>query len=123
VIGAIHTNIKQDVTEIYKKAIATGKVHILGHLTGRLINTRPGHEMDIEAILQECKKRNVAIEFNCQPNRLDVDENIMMRCKQLGIKIALGSDAHEKHQISYVKSYGVWLGRRAWLTKNDLFSK
>jgi DNA polymerase (family 10) len=120
VIASIHVHTKQDVTEMYCKAIRTGKVHIIGHLTGRLINQRPGHVMNVEAILQECRNHNVAIEFNCQPDRLDADEDVIRRCKDMGIKIAIGSDAHEKSQIQYSKTFGLWIGRRAWLTKNDL---
>lgn len=122
VIASIHTNTKQDITELYKSVIRSGKVHIIGHITGRLINERPGHEFNEEAVLQECKLYNVAIELNCQPNRLDANENILKHCKQLGVKIALGSDAHEKHQIDFIKTFGLWISKRAWLTKDHLFN-
>ena len=121
VVASIHTSTKKDVTDIYKIAIETGKVDIIGHITGRMINDRPGLDLNIEQVLKACATNNVAIELNCQPNRLDANDVILKRCKQLGIKIALGSDAHEKNQISYVKTFGLWIGRRAWLTKDDLF--
>ncbi|MDO8604358.1 MAG: PHP domain-containing protein, partial [bacterium] len=120
VIGSIHTATKQNVTNIYIKAIESGKLSIIGHITGRLINERMPHDMDIETILQTCKQYNVAIELNCQPNRLDADEQILKRCKHLDIKIALGSDAHDLSQIKYVQSYGLWTAKRAWITKHDL---
>jgi len=107
---------------MYKSVIRSGNVDIIGHITGRLINERSEHTFNIEEVLQECKVHNVAIELNCQPNRLDANENILKRCKEIGVKIALGSDAHEKNQISYVKSFGFWICKRAWLTKNDLYS-
>lgn len=123
VIAALHVRSQKDVTEIYKKVICSGKVHTIAHLTGRMINEREGHIINIEEVLQECKRCNVAIELNCSPKRLDVDEKILKRCKTLGIKITFGSDAHEKSQISYVKSFGLWIAKRAWLTKEDLYEK
>jgi len=121
VVASIHFHSTNDVTEVYKAAIRSGRVHIIGHIVGRYINDRKGHEFNIEEILQECKLHNVAIELNCQPNRLDANENILKRCKELGVKVALGSDAHEKNQIKYVRSYGLWIGKRAWLTQQDLY--
>jgi DNA polymerase (family X) len=119
VVAAIHTNTKQDVTEMYKTAIMSGKVHVIAHITGRLINERPGLTLNVEEVLQCCKQYNVAIELNCQPMRLDANESILKRCKELGVKVSLGSDAHEKNQISLVKTFGLWIARRAWLIKED----
>jgi len=123
VVAAIHTNTKKDVTEIYQTAIRSGKVHVIAHITGRMINERPGLEMNVEEVLKTCAQYNVAIELNCQPNRLDANDAILKRCKALGVKISLGSDAHEKNQIKYVKSFGLWISKRAWLTKDDLLDK
>jgi DNA polymerase (family 10) len=123
VIASIHTNTQKDVTETYVKAIQTGKVHTIGHIIGRIINEREGHLVDVETVLQACKQNNVAIELNCQPNRLDANEMILKRCKSLGVKISLGSDAHEKNQIIYVKTFGLWMSKRAWLTVDNIFKK
>jgi len=121
VVAAIHTHTKKDVTEAYKKVIQSGKVNTIAHITGRYIHEREGHVFNLEEVLQECKKYNVAIELNCQPKRLDANEQILKRCKSLGIKITFASDAHEKGQIVYTKSFGFWIAKRAWLTKDDLW--
>lgn len=121
VIASIHTNTQKDVTETYVKAIQTGKIHTIGHIIGRIINEREGHLVNVETVLQACKQSNVAIELNCQPNRLDANEMILKRCKSLGVKISLGSDAHEKNQILYVKTFGLWMAKRSWLTVDNIF--
>lgn len=121
VVAAIHIRTSKDVTDIYKSVIQSGKVHAIAHITGRYINERDGHVFDLEEVLQECKKYNVAIELNSQPKRLDANEQILKRCKALGIKITFASDAHEKNQISYSKTFGLWIAKRAWLTKDDLW--
>jgi len=120
VVAARHSQI-EDATEAYIKVIRSGKVNIIAHLTNRLINQRPGHKLDVERVLQECAVHNVAIELNCQPDRLDADSYILKRCKALGVKISFGSDAHHSDAILYVRSYGLWIGRRGWITKDDIY--
>lgn len=122
VVAAIHTHTKKDVTEAYKKVIQSGKVHTIAHITGRYINEREGHVFNLEEVLQCCKQYNVAVELNCQPKRLDANDQILKRCKELGIKITFASDAHEKGQIIYSKSFGLWIAKRAWLSKDDLWT-
>jgi len=121
VLAAIHTKTSGDVTDRYLQVIQSGKINIVSHLIGRIINERKGHTLNIERILQACKDNNVALEFNCQPNRLDIDDSIMSRCKEHGIKVAIGSDAHSKEQLVYAKSFGVWISKRAKLTKENLY--
>jgi len=53
---------------------------------------------------------------------LDANETILKRCKELKVKVSLGSDAHEKNQISLVKTFGLWIARRAWLTTDDFLN-
>ena len=120
VIASIHSPIKTDVTEIYKSAIRTGRVHIIGHITGRLINSRAEHICNYDEILEQCARYNVAVELNAQPNRLDANEYLLQRCKVYGVKVAIGSDAHEKNQMIYIKTFGLWTAKRGWLTKDDL---
>lgn len=122
VAAAIHTNVKKDVTEIYVKAVQSGKIDSIAHITGRLINDREGHELNVEEVLKACKEHDIAIELNCQPNRLDANENILKRCKELGIKITLGSDAHEMHQLTYTKTFGLRIAKRAWLTVENIYA-
>ena len=121
VVAARHNQI-DDATEVYVKAIRSGKINIIAHITNRIINKRPGHnDLNIELILRECATYNVAIELNCQPDRLDADTYILKRCKTFGVKVSLGSDAHQHEAISYVKTFGLWLGRRGWLSQDDIY--
>lgn len=120
VVAARHNQI-DDATEAYVKAIQSGKVNIIAHITNRIIGKRAGHNLNIERVLKECALHNVAIELNCQPDRLDADSYVLQRCKTLGVKISFASDAHHKGAINYVKTFGLWIGRRGWISKDDIY--
>jgi DNA polymerase (family 10) len=41
------------------------------------------------------------------------------RAKEIGVKISIDTDAHEKEGLKDMR-YGVWNARRAWLEKDDV---
>lgn len=122
VIASIHTNFKLDrdkQTGRIIKAIKNENVHIIGHLSGRLLNRRPPYELDFEQVLQEAAKNQIILEINSHPDRLDIDAELAKRAKEYGIKIAVNSDAHHKNDLKLVK-YGILNARRGWLEKDDV---
>jgi len=122
VIASIHTNFKLDrdkQTDRIIKAIKNENVHIIGHLSGRLLNRRPPYELDFEQVLQEAAKNQIILEINSHPDRLDIDAELAKRAKEYGIKIAVNSDAHHKNDLKLVK-YGILNARRGWLEKDDV---
>jgi len=123
VVAARHSK-TNDINNIYEKAIRTGKIDILAHVTGRLINKRDSHSnLDMTRILNVCKEYNVAIELNCQPDRLDANEHILKQCVKNDVPISLGSDAHKMNQMMFVHTFGLWIAKRAWLTKENLYKQ
>ncbi len=124
VIASIHSyfNLDRDMqTNRIIKAIENPHVDIIGHLTGRLLNRRPPYELDIDKILEAAAEHRTVLEINAHPDRLDVDEEIARKAVQMGIKIAINSDAHDRKDLGLVK-YGVLCARRAWLTRNDVIN-
>ncbi|MFH1683259.1 MAG: DNA polymerase/3'-5' exonuclease PolX, partial [Candidatus Margulisiibacteriota bacterium] len=67
------------------------------------------------------KKYNVAIEINAHPQRLDLSDVWCKRAKELGVKIAISTDAHSIEGLELMK-YGVKTARRGWLEKNDILN-
>jgi DNA polymerase (family 10) len=55
------------------KAIENPYTTILGHMTGRLLLSRNGYPVNINAIISACKEHKVVIELNAHPRRLDLD--------------------------------------------------
>lgn len=124
VIASIHSHFnleKKEQTERLLSAIKNENVDVIGHLTGRLLNRRPGYELDIERILEETARSHTALEINSHPDRLDIDEHIARKARDMGIKMAVNSDAHHTNQLEYV-GFGVTTARRGWLEKEDLLN-
>lgn len=122
VVASIHTNFHLDQerqTDRLIQAIKDENVDIIGHLTGRLLNRRPPYEIDLEKILEASAKSKIILEINSHPDRLDIDAEVARRARDMGIKIAINSDAHHKNDLGLVR-YGVINARRGWLQKRDV---
>lgn len=118
-IGAIHyAKQDEDVTERYLRAIENPKVRILAHLTGRRQMKDP-RKADWDKIFKACAKAGVALEINAQPDRLDLPPSLVRRAKRLGCRFVISSDAHSTAGLNILR-YGVWMARKAGLTKADI---
>jgi DNA polymerase (family 10) len=95
--------------------------NILGHATGRLIKHRPPYEVDIPRILQAAKDRNCFIEVNAQPARLDINDIYCKIAKEMGVKVAISSDAHTTKGFSFM-ILGINQARRGWLEASDVIN-
>ena len=117
VIASIHSRFQMDrttMTERILTAIRHPATRFIGHLTGRLLLGRKGYEVDIEKIIQEAARHQVAIELNSHPQRLDIDWRWGPHLKKYQTLISVNPDAHETQGIQDVK-YGVWMARKALL--------
>ncbi|MBV9575957.1 MAG: PHP domain-containing protein, partial [Gammaproteobacteria bacterium] len=93
-------------TERIIRAMDNPYFNILGHMTGRLLTSRPPYFLDVEKIFSAAKERGCFIELNCQPARLDINDIYCKRAKEVGVKIAISSDAHSVRELSFME-YGI----------------
>jgi DNA polymerase (family 10) len=124
VLIAIHSHFKMNKDEMTKrilKAFNNPYVHAFAHPTGRLLLRRDPYEYDFEAIYKKAKEKNICLELNAHPERLDLDGEHAKMAKSLGCKFTIGTDAHSANQLRYVK-YGVYMARRGWLEKSDVIN-
>ncbi len=124
VVAAIHTGFKQDVetmTSRITKAMRNKFVNVIAHPTGRLIQTREAYQVDMQKLFEEAKRTNTFLEVNSFPDRLDLSDINCREAKAHGIKIALGTDCHNRMQMEVMR-YGVGVARRAWLGKKDVIN-
>ncbi len=124
VIGAIHTGFKQDKETITKRIISAMEnpyVHIIAHPSGRLIGERDPYNVDMEKVLEYAKKTGTILEINAYPQRLDLKDIHCKRAKEMGIMIAIGTDAHWISQLEYME-FGVWVARRGWLEIENILN-
>lgn len=121
VIASIHQGFKKNVTERIKRAIENPYVDIIAHPTGRLLSGREGYDVDIDEIIEYASKYDVALEINCYPDRLDLNDVNILKGKSKKIKFSLGTDAHNVGMLKYIK-FGIGLSRRGWLTKKEILN-
>lgn len=117
VVGSVHQNLKMSKDEMTKRvvrAIESGKIDCLGHPTGRQLGQREPSELDMDVVMSALAKAGVAIELNCSPLRLDVNEHIAKMAREAGVPVVLNSDAHSVRELAYLR-YGIGIARRAWL--------
>jgi len=124
VVAAIHTGFKQTKAQLTKRIVNACKnkyTNIIAHPTGRLWGSREAYDIDIDEVCRAAKDNQVALEINCYPQRLDLNDVNVMRAKKHGVKIALGTDSHKLNQLQYIE-LGVSVARRGWLEKEDVIN-
>jgi len=124
VLISVHSRFKmsrEEMTARIVRAVQHPLVHLLGHPTGRLIGERGAYEVDMEAVLTAARAAGVAVEINASPSRLDLNDLHARRAKELGIPVAINTDAHTIGQLDNMR-YGVSVARRGWLTPKDVLN-
>ncbi|HNY36278.1 MAG TPA: DNA polymerase/3'-5' exonuclease PolX [Candidatus Pacearchaeota archaeon] len=119
---SIHSNFKMGKREMTKriiKAIEHPLVKILNHPTGMILGRRGEYEVDIDEVLKAAQKNNVALEMNSY--RSDIGYQTARLAKEMGIKLTIGSDAHNKKELVDMQ-FGVYQARRGWLEKGDVLN-
>lgn len=122
VIASVHSGFKMSKAEMTKriiKAMENPNVTILGHPTGRLIGKRIGYEADFGKIFQAAEDNNVLIEINAHPERLDLNDDMILAAKDYKLKFCINTDSHSVADLDFMR-YGVAQARRGWLEKKDV---
>jgi DNA polymerase (family 10) len=124
IIASVHSNLKMSEEKAMSRlirAIENPYTTILGHLTGRLLLSRPGYPVDHHKIIDACVANNVVIELNAHPRRLDMDWRWIGYALDKGAFISIDPDAHSIHGYNDIR-YGVLAARKAGLTPDKNLS-
>lgn len=119
VIASIHSSFSQPQEKIMERlyaAISNPNVDMIAHPTGRIVGERPGYEPDVEQLLQWAKEFGKIVELNANPYRLDLAVNWLERAQELGVKVAINTDAHHLDHLRFM-DIGVRHAQKAWLKK------
>jgi len=116
VIAAVHSGMNQSeekMTQRVISAIENPDVDMIAHPTCRLIGEREPVAIDLEGLFKAAAKYNKTIEINAMPDRLDLNDIHAFRARDLGVKLAIGTDAHSIAHLDFMR-FGVGVARRAW---------
>jgi DNA polymerase (family X) len=116
VVAAVHSAMHQDqdkMTHRIMSAIEDPDVDVIAHPTCRLLGSREPVAIDMEAVLPAAAKNDKILEINAMPDRLDLSDIHAFRARELGVRLAIGTDAHSLAHLAYMR-FGVGVARRAW---------
>lgn len=124
VVASVHNamNISRDaMTARLIRACENPYVTIIGHPTGRNVQSFPGYEFDYDAVFAAAARTGTALEIDGQPGRLDLPSALARRAREFGVTFALDSDAHSAAHLANV-AYSVGQARRAWITPAEVLN-
>jgi len=124
VVASVHSGMRMEADEATERlvsAVRHDEVDVLGHPSGRLINSREGYPYDFDAVLDAADEEGVALELNANPHRLDIHDTQVRRCVERGVPVAVNTDAHTPSEYDYIE-YGVATARRGWAESDDVLN-
>ena len=105
VVASLHVP-SSDEAENTKRLIRAAEnkyVHILGHLTGRLLLEREPYPVNAQAVIDACAGTGTWIELNCDPHRFDLDWRLWPYAKSQGVKCVINPDAHRNEHAGFFR--------------------
>ncbi len=124
VIGSVHSymNIEPaEMTDRILRALECPHLRILGHPTGRVLMSRDPYAFDFDRVAAEAARRNVWLEINAGPERLDLYDSLVRTAKSKGCRFVISTDAHHPTHLHNMR-YGVTMARRGWLEAQDVMN-
>jgi len=124
VIVSVHSAFaqeRQEMTDRLLRALENPYVDVLGHPTGRKILKRAPYALDIEAVVDAAARHGVALEINCQVDRLDLNDVHAKLARDRGVPLVVSTDAHARTAFGRLR-WGVLVARRAWLQPADVLN-
>ena len=124
VIVSVHSAFdqeRQQMTERILRAIENPHVDIVGHPTGRRILKRQPYAVDMEAVVDAAEQHGVALEINCQVDRLDLNDVHAKLARDRGVPLVISTDAHSRLAFGRLR-WGILMARRAWLQPADVLN-
>lgn len=123
-VASVHSHMDRPTaqqTDRILAAIGHPAVHVIGHMTGRILGRRPAYGVEMTAIAQAAAETGTALEVNGSPRRLDLCGEMVRTAVMAGALIATSSDAHSISELDYVQN-AVPTARRGWAAAVDVLN-
>jgi len=123
VVASLHVagSDEADNTKRLIRAAENPFVHMIGHLTGRLLLERDAQKLNQHAVIDACAATGTWIELNANPYRFDMDWRLWQYAKGKGVKCVINCDAHRLEHAGFLR-LGAGIARKGWLTKDDVIN-
>ncbi len=124
ITASIHsgmTGTRKKNTSRILKAMESPYVKSISHPTGRYIKYRQPMDLDMPRIFQQAVDTNTALEISSQPARLDLSAEHVRQAIDMGVKLAINTDAHDASGL-FLMSLGVSIAQKGWAAKADIIN-
>ncbi|WP_440945809.1 DNA polymerase/3'-5' exonuclease PolX [Methanosarcina sp. T3] len=122
VVGAVHSGFSSSEREMTGRivtALENRHLDILAHPSGRLLGKREAYAVNFGTIFEVAAANGKVMEINSQPSRLDLNDELILRAKEYGLKFCISTDSHSVSDLASMR-YGLGQARRGWLEKEDI---
>jgi DNA polymerase (family 10) len=106
VVASLHQGFSHNQADNTKRLIRAAEnrfVHMLGHITGRLLLEREAYPIDQNAVIDACAATGTWIELNAHPSRYDLDWRLWPYAKSKGVKCVVNCDAHRNEHAGFMR--------------------
>ena len=117
VIASLHSGLgqkREQVTMRLLNAIRNPHVHMIGHPSARQFPNREAVDADWDAVLAAANEHQTILEINANPLRLDLKPELARLAKDMGVPLAINTDAHREAHLDLM-GFGVTNARRGWV--------
>lgn len=123
VVASLHvpSSSEAENTKRLIRAAENPFVHMLGHLTGRLLLEREPYPVNLRAVIDACAAMGTWIELNSNPYRFDLDWRHWPYAKSKGVKCVINADAHRNENVGFLR-LGAGIARKGWLEQKDVIN-
>jgi len=123
VVASLHvpSSSEAENTKRLIRAVENPFVHMIGHLTGRLLLEREPYPVNVQAVIDACAATGTWLELNCNPYRLDLDWRHWSYAKNKGVKCVINPDSHRNEHAGFLR-LGAGIARKGWLEKADVIN-
>ena len=124
VVASIHQGFSNNEAEMTRRLIRAAEnryVHMLGHITGRLLLEREAYPVNQRAVIDACAETGTWIELNANPYRFDMDWRQWSYARERGVKCVINCDAHRVEHAGFLR-LGAGIARKGGLRKEDVIN-
>ena len=124
VIASVHSAFGQPeeaMTARILRAMESPVVDAIGHPTGRLLLRREPYRVNVEDLIDAAARFGVALEINCQVDRLDLSHEHTRLARDRGVKLIISTDSHSPANFELLR-WGILVARRAWARPDDVLN-
>jgi DNA polymerase (family 10) len=122
VSASVHSSFAQTREQMTARVVGAMRhplVTALSHPTGRLLEKREPHAVDLDAVIDAALETGTWIEVNGGPERLDLPDTWIRKAVDRGATLVANSDAHAIEELDWM-DLAIGTARRGWAEKTSL---